>query len=269
MNKNNENQGIALITGASSGIGAAFAGKLSEIGFNTILVARRELLLREIAEKLEKTYNIKAEVLVADLSTDGGISLVEKRINELNNLSMLINCAGFGVKGFFQENNLDKRLDMINVHITATVRLTHTVLSGMLNHKKGTIINVSSLGAFMYSPSSSIYSASKMFLITFTRVLEVELRGSGVQVLTICPGFTHTSFHDVSGHDKNKIPNFLWMNAESVVKKSLKALKRKKIIFIPGFKNRTFLRLFRFPLTSWLVKRLLFKGAKQDIEKKS
>jgi len=150
---------------------------------------------------------------------------------------------------------------MINVHILASVRLCHAALPNMIERGTGAIINVSSLSAYLFSPTSTVYSASKMFLNTFTQALQVELKKSGVRVMSMCPGFTHTGFHDASGHNKREIPKFLWMKADKVVNQSLKALRRGKIIFVPGFKNRMFLRMYRFFLTSWIVKKLLYSSA--------
>ncbi|MBD3228880.1 MAG: SDR family NAD(P)-dependent oxidoreductase [Candidatus Lokiarchaeota archaeon] len=267
MPENNQTKkntkGTALITGASSGIGKEFAKKIAALDFNVILVARRKQLLEELAAELEKQYPIKAEILVADLATEPDITSVEDRIKS-GNITILINNAGFGVRGPFISTDLSKRLNMIKVHITTPVRFCHAALPKMISQNKGAIINVSSLNAFMYAPGSSIYSSSKMFLVRFTQVLNLE-SPKKIRIMALCPGFTHTGFHSTEEYDdwdKTNIPKFLWMNASKVVSQSLNALRKGKVVFVPGFKNRIFLSLYRFPLTSLLIKSILIKGAK-------
>lgn len=245
----------ALITGASSGIGAAFARQLAAQGYHLILVARREERLADLATHLQEQYPITAEVLVADLSQPADIERVEKRIASLGHLDLLINNAGFGTPGRFAELDLARQIDMIHVHVLASVRLTHAALPGMLGQRRGGIINVSSVAAFVGLPGSATYAATKAYLNIFSEALQAELNGTGIYIQALCPGFTHTGFHftpEHAGFYPSQIPEFLWMSAEDVVTQSLEALGRGSVIFIPGFKNRLLAAIARnTPL--WLL----------------
>ncbi len=231
----------ALITGASSGIGAAFARQLAPQGFHLILVARREERLAALAAELQGRHRISAEVLDADLSEPADIERVERRIAELENVDLLINNAGFGAPGSFAETDLATQLTMIDVHIIASVRLCRATLPGMITRHRGAIINVSSIAGLVPIPGSATYSSTKAYLNVFSEALQAELRGTGVKVQALCPGFTHTGFHDTPEHrgfHRSGIPDALWMSAEEVAAQSLNALGRRQVIFVPGFKNR-------------------------------
>jgi short-subunit dehydrogenase len=253
-----KNDRTALITGASSGIGAAFAHQLAAKAYRLILVARREERLRALAAELQEGYSIPAEVLVADLSDPTDIQRIERRIPELESLDLLINNAGFGVPGQFVERDLGRQLDMIHVHVVATVRLSHAALSGMIARRQGGIINVSSIAAFAPVPGSTTYSATKAYLNVFSEALQAELKGTGVRIQALCPGFTRTGFHytpDYETSDRRPIPGPLWMSAEAVAAGSLRALDRGKVIYVPGFKNRVLAALAR-NVPPWLVSAL-------------
>lgn len=231
----------ALITGASSGIGAAFARQLAPIGYSLILVARREERLAALASELGERYPISAEVLAADLANAADIERIERRIAELESLDLLINNAGFGAPGPFAEADLATQLNMINVHVIASVRLTRAVLPGMIARDRGAIINVSSIAGLVPIPGSATYSATKAYLNVFSEALQAELTGTGVKVQSLCPGFTHTGFHDTpehKGHHRSRIPEAMWMSAEDVAAESLSALDRRQVIFVPGLKYR-------------------------------
>lgn len=233
--------GTALITGASSGIGAAFARQLAARGYHLILVARREDRLAALAMELQTRHGICVEPLAADLSQIADIERVAERIVELERLHVLINNAGFGTPGQFAELNPDRQLDMINVHIVAAVRLCRAALPGMISRGQGTIINVSSMAGLLAVPGSTTYSASKAYVNIFSEALQAELAGTRVKVQALCPGFTHTEFHsrpDHAGFSPSWIPAPLWMQPEDVAAQSLEALGRGEVIFIPGFKNR-------------------------------
>ena len=239
----------ALITGASSGLGAEYARQLAAAGTNLILVARRMDRLSDLARELQSKRALNVEVLQADLATAEGVERVERRIAEDATLDLLINNAGFGGgQGSFAEREASHHLDMVQVHITATVRLCRAAISGMIGRGRGAIINVASIAAFS-SLSGPMYSGTKAFLVMFSDNLKSELRGTGVSVQALCPGMTHTEFHEVVGMDKSIVPKILWMTAGEVVRISLRRLGRGAIC-IPGWKNKVIAFLMRCPLTA-------------------
>lgn len=255
MNEKHEKK-TALITGASSGIGSVFARMLAEQGYNLVLIARRKDRLDRLAKTLRETHGVDAEVLVADLAKTEDVDRVVERIGGIDDLDMLINDAGFGTVGKFSQVDESRQVDMLNVHARSTLRLTHAALQGMIPRKSGNIINVSSLAGFAAFPGNANYCATKAYLVTFSKALAYELEGSGVRVQALCPGFTHTEFHDTAefaDFDKGKIPASLWMSAEDVVDASLKALRRNRVICIPGFANRLKAQVLRCRLCSWLL----------------
>jgi short-subunit dehydrogenase len=249
----------ALITGASSGIGAEFARRLAARGYDLVLVARREALLTELADDLRKEHGVGAEVLVADLADAGRLRRVEQRIAELADLELLINNAGFGRDGPFAEIDVDGQVEMIQVHVVATVRLTRAALPGMIERRRGTVINVSSLAGFLSIPGAVTYCSTKAYLNVFSETIHAELRGTGVRVQLLCPGYTYTGFHDTEefkDFDRSQVPRWLWMPAEAVVAASLKALDRKRFLCIPGMRYRLLSAVFRNRLVRAIIRRL-------------
>ncbi len=238
----------ALITGASSGIGEAFARKLALLGYDLVLVARRKERLDAIAGELEEKHPVTVEVLPGDLSKDDDISRIEQRIEALDTLAMLVNNAGFGTRGAFADVDLRKSLAMIQVHVTASTRLARAALPGMITRRKGTLINVGSPSAFIPLSGNAIYSATKAYLIAFSECLDLEVQDAGIKVQALCPGFTYSGFHDTDeyeGMNRSKIPNVLWMSAEETVEQSLNALDSRKVVFVPGLVNRLMYVTFR------------------------
>ncbi len=229
---------VALITGASSGIGAAYARALARAGYVLILVARREARLQALAEELTQVYHVPVEVLVADLADPAGISNVEARIVQIGALAFLVNNAGFGVPGSFVQNEIASHEAMIRVYVNAAVRLTRAALPVMLAQRHGAIVNVASFVAFFPVTGSVTYSATKAYLRSFTEGLHQELDGTGVRVQALCPGFTRTEFQKTGKIDEQGIPNFLWMPAESVVAQSLRDLDNGRVISVPGLGYR-------------------------------
>lgn len=230
-------RGRAFITGASSGIGEAFARRLAAEGFDLTLVARREARLRALAEELSAAHGIRAEALAADLSRDEDIARLVETLGARPDLTLLINNAGFGTRGDFAEVELERHLAMIRVHDVATVALSHAALPGLIARGGGAIINVSSVAAFFPSGGGAIYTATKVFLNNFSEALAAEVSGAGVRVQALCPGFTYSGFHDTAEYqefDRKTIPDKLWMPAEAVVDESLAALGGDKVIVVPG-----------------------------------
>ncbi len=242
----------ALITGATSGIGKAFAERLAAMGYDLILTGRRAQVIREAARKLEKEHRITATAIIAELSTEEGIRAVLAAIKKSGGIDFLINNAGYGTDGLFKNLAIQEHLDMISVHVNASLRFIYAALPGMLAKKSGAIINVSSLAAYFPAPINGIYGGSKSFLKVFTESLHMEVRRSGVRVQALCPGFTHTDFHNKMGVEEElaRNPNIFWMSAEQVADISLKCLKKCKVVCIPGFRNRVL----------WFVGRILPTG---------
>jgi uncharacterized protein len=222
---------LALVTGASSGIGAVFARRLARGGYGLILVARRRGRLEELSGELGG-----AEVLPADLARDDDLKIVEERIARANNLELLVNNAGFGVLGRFFDAPVDAQDQMHRLHVLATMRLTHAALRGMVARSKGAVINVSSVAAFGQTPGSVSYSATKAWMNSFTEGLSLDLKsiGSPVKMQALCPGFTLSEFHDTAHLDRERIPAWLWMKAEDVVDASLEGLAQDKLFVVPG-----------------------------------
>lgn len=233
--------GTALVTGASSGIGEAFARQLAKAGYNLVLVARRKNRLEALASELQQNYQVMVEVFPADLSSPSGVEQVEEHIRQLNDLVLLVNNAGFGTTGHLVETQLDKQIDMVHVHVLAAMRLTHSALAGMVARRRGAIINLSSIASFFPSAGNANYSASKAYLNSFSKSLQLELQGTGVYVQALCPGYTVTEFHDTTEYksfDRSNVPQKLWMTPDAVVKESLASLGSGEVIFIPGEVNR-------------------------------
>jgi short-subunit dehydrogenase len=229
---NEEDRRVALITGASSGIGETFARKLAARGFDLILVARRGDRLQALAASLPT----HADVLPADLTTEDGLQVVEQAIRNCARLELLVNNAGFGTLKRFWEADLHGQEQMHKLHVLATMRLTHAALGGMVARGQGAVINVSSVAAFGQTEGNVGYCATKAWVNAFTQGLDMELHGIGsrVKVQALCPGFTMSEFHDTLGVDRNNIPRFLWMPADEVVEASLLGLERGGVIVIPG-----------------------------------
>jgi short-subunit dehydrogenase len=219
----------AFVTGATSGIGAAFANRLAEQGFDLILHGRRQEKLAKRAEDLERTHNISAKIVIAELSGAEDIKKIEEHIQSLDRLDMLINNAGYWTPGFFWEQSPDALEGMIRVHVVAPVRFIRVALPGMLERHRGDIINVSSAGAYFNMTTVENYGATKAYLVNFTESLHVALMGTGIRVQVLAPGFTVTEFHSRLGADLSKAQR-RWMRPEQVVEKG-------QVVCIPGVKN--------------------------------
>jgi short-subunit dehydrogenase len=255
----------ALITGASSGIGEEYARQLAAKRYNLVLVARREDRLRAIRDELTGKYPIDVDVCVADLAKPQEVERVAEQIGQMAGLELLINNAGFGTMGPFAEIDVARQLEMVQVHLAATLRLTRAALPGMIQRRRGTIINVSSMAGFIIAPGSTTYGATKAFLNHFSESLQVELAGTGVRVQSLCPGFTYTGFHDtpdLARFDRTQIPRGMWMSSDAVVADSLRQLESGGVICIPGFKNRWLARLLSFRLVRKLLGKMVRKRPK-------
>jgi len=240
---------LAVITGASSGLGVVFARKLAARGYDLLLIARREGRLKSIAREIGEQYHVRAEVLAADLTDDAGLAAAAQRIREAADLGLLVNNAGFGTLGYFFEADPDGQQQMHRLHVVATMRLSHAALANLVPRATaGTgIINVSSVAAFGVSPQNVSYCATKTWMNRFTEGLAIELgaKSSPVNVQALCPGFTLTEFHDTMGMERSVIPASLWMPADFVVEESLRGFDRRAVFVIPGW---------RYKLLVWVMR---------------
>lgn len=259
---------LALITGASSGLGKEFATQLAQKGFNLILVARREELLREIGENLQNTYHVTVEVVKTDLSIPEDIQKVIDRINNCEDFRLLINNAGFGIVGHFQENQLSKYEEMLKVHNLTPLILMHTAITKWTHtNTAGSIINVASLAGLIPTVTAPLYGPTKQFLITLSKSLQTELNHTSeipIHIQALCPGFVFTQFHDVRDYInetnfRKTIPSFMWMQGQEVVSYSLRKLNSQKIVVIPGSSNRWLYRFSKIPILPNLIKFLFRK----------
>ena len=255
---NARRSGCACVTGASSGIGLSFAKALADTGHDLILVARREEVLRSIATEIETRYGVSVEVINADLTDMHDLERVAARLEVLDNLDVLVNNAGFGLPERFVSSDIDRQIDMVTLHATASMWLTRASLPGMLARHHGAVINVSSVAAFFSLQRNVNYSATKAYLNVFTSSLHNELRGSGVRVQALCPGFTHTEFHSkFKNFRKNGLPEILWMNPDTVVTECLNALERDVVIYVPGFLNKLIVSLARTGVLNSIAGRIM------------
>lgn len=233
---NADSMNTTLITGASSGIGAAFARKLAARGRNVLLVARSEDKLIALCNELGRLTSIRAQYLTLDLQQpDAAAQLFEETKKRELEIDMLINNAGFGSMGDFVKLDLNHELDIIQLNIRALVDLTHRFLQPMRERKRGTIINVASTAGFQAVPYMATYAASKAFVLSFSEALWDENRSHGVHVMALCPGVTETNFFEASGIDRPPMRTI--QTAEEVVETALRALNRKKSTVVSGWTN--------------------------------
>jgi short-subunit dehydrogenase len=234
----------ALVTGATAGIGAAYANLLAKDGYDLVLVARDKKRLSDAAKSLTKEFGVKCEILVADLTKSAQLANVEKRLaSKVKPIEVLINNAGFGINKSFLESARDAEQELLDVLVTAPMRLTHSVLPLMKEPNSGTVVNVSSVASWI---AGGTYSAAKSYLTVFTESLHTELRGSKVNISALCPGFTRTEFHQRGRMKMSGLPNFMWLSAEKVVARSWKAAKSGKAITVPGWQYLILSSISRF-----------------------
>lgn len=238
---------IALITGASAGIGAAFARQLAADGYDLILVARRTERLDRLAAEIRARHAVCIDAMTADLTLDADVDLVCGRLEATDRLGLLVNNAGFGTRGLFFECDPGASEAMHRLHVLATERLTRAALPGMVARGAGAVINVASVAGFLQGSGNASYCATKAWMISFTEGIDLELRGIGspVQVQALCPGYTLTEFHERLGVDRSQISQ-RWMHAEVVVQESLLGLRRGKAMVIPGLRHRLIVKFATF-----------------------
>lgn len=247
----------ALITGASAGLGAEFARQLARRRADLILVARSADALEQLATELRGEYGVAVEVLPADLADAAGVEIVAARLRDTADpVDLLVNNAGFGLPLRFADNDIDDEVRHLRVHVEASMRLMHAALQSMRG-RGGRIINVASVAGFI---SRSTYSACKSWLIGFSRWANAEYARDGVSVTALCPGFTHTSFHERMGLavGEEGVPGFMWLNARDVVRTGLRDAARGKSVSIPSLRYKAIVALTRVlpsSLTSGVARR--------------
>jgi uncharacterized protein len=225
----------ALITGASAGLGAEFARQLADRGVLLTLVARRQDRLEELAASLP----VAVEVLPADLGTSDGVAAVEARLSAVvDPVDLLVNNAGFGAYGAFEDIAAERYRQMLDLNVTALVRLTHAVLGQLVPRGVGGVVNVGSTAAYQPDPFGAVYGASKAFVRSFTEAVHEELRDRGVHVMLLSPGFTETEFQEVADVARSAMPAPLRMTAEQVVAAAIRDFGRGRPVCIPGPSNK-------------------------------
>mgnify|MGYP003320791059 FL=1 len=225
----------AMVTGASSGIGREIAKCLASRGHDLVLVARREELLRELAESLVAEHGCKADVIVADLADPRQVSMVKEMVEDVD---VLVNNAGYGKWGLLTEQDEDAIDGMVDVNIRALTGLSRYYGDRMVTKGSGRILNVASIAAFQPGPGMAVYCATKSYVLSFSRALHSEMRGTGVSVTSLCPGYVDTGFQEVAGMSLRGVESWSVIPAERVAKIGVKAMERGRREVIPGFLNK-------------------------------
>ncbi|MCP5131686.1 MAG: SDR family NAD(P)-dependent oxidoreductase [Pseudomonadales bacterium] len=228
----------ALVTGASAGLGAEFCRQLADRCDVIIAVARRAERLQALRSELAD--RVELHPIEADLNSVEGVARTMEAMRQLGPVDYLVNNAGFSTYGYFADLDIDGSRDMVSLHIDASMTLCRAAVPFMRERGRGYIINLSSIGAFLPGKGLAVYGASKAFLNFFSLALQAELEGTGIEVQALCPGYTHTEFHqeiEQQGFDKSLIPAGMWMQADAVVAASLAALGSGKVLVVPGEQN--------------------------------
>ncbi len=227
----------ALITGATSGIGAAFARYFAKEKYDLIITGRRKDILMNSADELTRLHHVPVQVVIGDLATDDGLRDLLSVIQN-KPIDVLVNNAGYGLYQLFQDAPLEQVDSLIKLQVNTPVHLIHAILPGMIHRHSGTIINVSSESVYLSISKNSIYSGAKSFLKSFSECLHLDLINTGVRVMAVCPGLTHSDFHEKMGMQKSQQKNngfIKWMEADEVVEICMNDHKKEKVISIPGF----------------------------------
>lgn len=228
----------ALVTGATAGIGAAFAKALAAKGYDLVLVARD----RERLEKTAADLGGNHTVVVADLATDEGCDAVEQRVAEVD---LLVNNAGIGLRGAFVANELTDELRQLDLNVRAVLRLTHAAIGPMVERKRGAIVNVSSVAGFASTAPGSTYGATKSWVTAFSESVHLAVRHKGVRVMALCPGFVRTEFHERAGIEVGDRTGPMWLDADQIVATALADLRRGRPVSVPSIQYKAIVGLLR------------------------
>ena len=267
--------GLAVVTGAAGGLGAAFANQLGGRGYRLLLVDRRQAQLEQICKSITVKHGVAAEPYAIDLCKRDEVEKLGKRLEEMPDVEMLVNNAGFGTVDYFVDTDTTCLVSMVDLHVVTPTILTRAVLPRMLERDRGGIINVSSLGAFFQSAGNVQYGSTKCFLASFSMALEQELRGTNVHVQALCPGFVRTDFHaaeSMKSFSSRAAPGAsMWMSADDVVSCSLRRLGGRRVLVFPGLRYRIVGRLAQIPMLRRIMQRATWlprvaPGAAQSAE---
>lgn len=242
----------ALITGPTAGIGACFAHQLAGQGHDLVLVARDEQRLSALAAELERGYGVAAEVLVADLSDRAALARVEARVADPDRpVDLLVNNAGFGHKQPFLENSVEDEQQMLDVLVTAVLRLSHAALGAMVARGDGAIVNVSSVAGFL---PRGTYSAAKAYVTSLSEWADLTYRDQGVRVMALCPGFTKTEFHERMDVSRDSAPGWMWLEADRLVADALADLEKGRRVSVPSKRYKVLTGVARYTPSTVLGK---------------
>jgi len=228
----------ALVTGATAGIGAAFARRLAADGWHLVLVARNAARLAETAGELAERHGHEVETISADLSTDDGCALVEERLSSGSPVDLLVNNAGISLNKPFLRSSAEDETRLLRLNVHAVMRLTLAALRPMTERRRGAVINVSSVAGFGAVMPGSTYSASKAWVTNFSESVGQSARPFGVRVMALCPGYTRTEFHDRAGINMSKTPGWMWLRADDVVDDALRDLRKGKLVSVPAWRYK-------------------------------
>ncbi|HEX6501329.1 MAG TPA: SDR family oxidoreductase [Micromonosporaceae bacterium] len=238
--------GTAVVTGATAGIGAAFARRLAAEGYDLVLVARDATRLTGVADELTARHGVTATALPADLSTVDGCVAVERRLTDpAHPVDLLINNAGFSLNRSFLRSSVEDEERLLRLNVFAVMRLTHAVLPTMVARGTGGVVNVSSASAFAPVMPGSTYPPSKAWVTSFSESLAPVARRHGVTVMALCPGYTRTEFHQRQGIDMSGTPDWIWLDADAVVRDALRDLRRGRTVSVPDWRYKAAVFLMR------------------------
>lgn len=253
----------ALITGATSGLGLAYAERFAQEGYSLIITGRRKIVIETRAEAIRLKYGCRVLVVLVDLADETGVRTLLEQLGD-KEIDVLVNNAGFGFRTGFMDTDAGNIMRMIHLHTAAVAQLTHFVIKGMKKRGRGRVINISSDGAFAVVPGNVVYAASKRFIITFTEGLHLEFLGGGIRFQVVCPGFIDSDFHESAGMqvDKNAKGLFSFRKPEDVVEDAMRALDKGVVVCVPDRGGRVIKAL-----GTYLPRSLYYKFAERFVEK--
>ncbi|MDR1492494.1 MAG: SDR family NAD(P)-dependent oxidoreductase [Planctomycetaceae bacterium] len=262
---------LAAITGASDGLGKEFAYQLAADGYDLLIIARRGEILEEIKKDIETKYGVFVEAYVCDLSNAAEVKQLEQRLETSESLEFMVNNAGFGRSGMFPDVDPDHEETMIRVHTISLMRLSRAALTPMCRRRKGFLINLASVAAFLYGNNTAEYIATKAYVLAFSKCIQCDVKKYGVRVQALCPGLTHTGFHSTESMKffrKDKTPRILWLAAEYVVCISLRSIRKtRRVVCIPSLRYKLILALLCNPISNKISEIIYNKRVRNETTK--